>query len=253
MRNIIKLKFSMKPFANIRFRLNNHWSSIFRKYNNTEIPVIINNRNRLTMLKELICWLEKAGIKNIHIIDNKSDYPPLLVYYKQIPYTVYLLDRNVGCYSLWKTHIFQRFKYCYYVYTDSDVVPVNDCPSDLLIIMKKILTDLPEIDKVGLGLKIDDIPNEYQQKQKVVNWEKQYWEKPISPLIYDAPVDTTFALYKPGKQGGWWLKAVRTGKPYMARHLPWYLDSKNLPHEEQYYIANASIDSSWYKNHDKNK
>ncbi|MFN8207207.1 MAG: glycosyltransferase family 2 protein [Bacteroidales bacterium] len=243
----------MKPYSNLCFRISNRFRTFLGIGNKGGIPVIINNRNRYTMLKQLISKLESLEIRNIHIIDNNSDYSPLLRYYNEIPYHVYFLDQNAGCYSLWKTHIFQRFKMGYYVYTDSDLIPVDECPRNLLIDLKKTLDDHSDLDKVGLGLKIDDLPDANEMKQKVLNWEKQYWEKPLSPLLYDAPVDTTFALYKPGKQGGWWLKAARTGYPYMARHLPWYLNSSDLPEEEKYYIEHANIDSSWYKNPEKNK
>lgn len=252
MAKIIRIKFEMKPLSNLGFRLLNKiffLLGLFKK----DIPIIINNRNRLSMLKELIGKLEGYGLKNIHIIDNNSDYPPLLEYYRKIPYTVYLLNQKVGCYSLWKTHIFQRFKNVYYVYTDSDVVPVEECPENFLDLLRSLLDSHPEIDKIGFGLKIDDLPDENNMKSKVINWEKQYWESPISTNIYNASIDTTFALYRPGKQGGWWLKAARTGYPLLARHLPWYLNTSALPEEEQYYIQNASIDSSWYKNPDKNQ
>ena len=54
------------------------------------IPIIINNRNRLTYMKMLISSLEKRGYNNIYIIDNDSTYPPLLDYYsKEFIYPVF--------------------------------------------------------------------------------------------------------------------------------------------------------------------
>ena len=47
-----------------------------------EIPIIINNFNRLDTLQKLIASLEIRGYRNIYIIDNLSTYPPLLDYYK---------------------------------------------------------------------------------------------------------------------------------------------------------------------------
>ena len=35
-----------------------------------DIPIIINNRNRMQNLLRLIEWLEKNGYNNIYIIDN---------------------------------------------------------------------------------------------------------------------------------------------------------------------------------------
>ena len=59
-----------------------------------DTPIIINNYNRLEYLKDLIAWLESAGMKKIYIIDNLSTYPPLLEFYKKIKYTVFKLDKN---------------------------------------------------------------------------------------------------------------------------------------------------------------
>lgn len=42
-----------------------------------EVPIIINNFNRLTTLRLLIEALNKRGYDNIYIIDNASTYPPL--------------------------------------------------------------------------------------------------------------------------------------------------------------------------------
>lgn len=42
-----------------------------------QIPIIINNFNRLHYLTQLIDSLEKRGVKNIHILDNNSTYVTL--------------------------------------------------------------------------------------------------------------------------------------------------------------------------------
>ena len=61
-----------------------------------EIPVIINNYNRVDHLLKLIHWLEKSEMKNIFIIDNASTYPILLDYYKNTRYHVVKLSANLG-------------------------------------------------------------------------------------------------------------------------------------------------------------
>ena len=211
------------------------------------VPVIINNFNRYTCLLNLVNALEKSGINNIYIIDNCSTYPRLMEYYRKTKHIVFRLNKNIGHLSLWETHIFKLFKKDYYVYTDPDIIPIDECPSIFIDYFKSILDNYPEYDKVGFGLKIDDLPDYYNLKKEVVNWEKQYWEREIAPQLYDAKIDTTFALYRPGKAGGAELRALRTGFPYIARHVPWYLDADNLPEEEIYYLEHANISSSWYK------
>jgi len=67
------------------------------------IPIIINNFNRLTYLKELIQSLEQRGYSNIYIIDNLSTYQPLLDYYESCRYRIFRLKKNLGSYALWNS------------------------------------------------------------------------------------------------------------------------------------------------------
>lgn len=217
-----------------------------------QIPIIINNRNRLTYLLQLVSWLEKNGYKNIHIIDNKSTYPPLLDFYNSTKYTVYRLNENVGHLSLWKSGLIKKFEEGYYVYTDPDVLPVEECPDDILAFFMSQLNKYKNIEKVGFGLKIDDLPDHYKDKNKVINWEKQFWMKEIEKNIYDAPLDTTFALYRPYTNGFKWVQnAYRTGGKYVARHLPWYEDSNNLSEESIFYSKGIKQGSSHWTEEQK--
>ncbi len=100
--------------------------------------------------------------------------------------------------------------------------------------------------KVGFGLKIDDIPDCYKFKDDVIVWEKQFWDIPVGPGFYLAPIDTTFALYR-GGPFIWTpqlveeskLRSIRTGAPYIARHLDWYTDSNHPTEEHVFYRAHA--------------
>ena len=212
-----------------------------------QIPIIINNFNRLTFLHQLIDKLEKCGYVNIYIIDNASTYPPLLEYYKNIPYKIFRLKENIGFLSLWKTGIYKQFSNQYFVYTDSDVVPDDDCPKDFLYYFYSLMKRYPRASKIGFGLKIDDLPNTFKNKAKVLKWEKRFWEKPLDKDIYRAPIDTTFALYRPNVKGGAYFHdfMIRTAGLYQAKHLPWYNDDDNLTEEESYYISNVKTSTHW--------
>jgi hypothetical protein len=37
----------------------------------------------------------------------------------------------------------------------------------------------------------------------------------------------------------------RTAFPYMALHLPWYVDSKNPDDEERYYLEHLTLSTYW--------
>jgi hypothetical protein len=213
------------------------------------IPIIINNRNRYTYLLQLISWLEKAGYTNIHIIDNQSSYPLLLEFYNKTKYKVHRLNENIGYLALWKTPLYKLFYEDYYVYTDPDVLPVEDCPADVLEFWMKKLKQYPSIEKIGFALKVDDLPEYYDSKQKVIEWEKKFWTAQVEPEVYDAGIDTTFALYRPYTNGNLWVqKAYRTAGKYMARHLPWYENSAQQNEEDIYYKDHVSKGAShWIK------
>jgi hypothetical protein len=211
------------------------------------IPIIINNFNRLTYLKALIEALERMGYRNIYIIDNASTYAPLLQYYDNIPYTVFRLKENIGYLALWKTSIYKKFINDYYIYTDSDVVPVEDCPHDFAEVFVNVLRKYKFAKKVGFALKLDDLPESYHLKSEVIKWESQFYNQQIEPLIFKAPIDTTFALYRPRAKGGRNDNFLnfRTASPYIARHMPWYIDSNNLDKEELFYIKHCKTSTHW--------
>ncbi|HWA34587.1 MAG TPA: hypothetical protein VG737_10680, partial [Cyclobacteriaceae bacterium] len=127
-------------------------------------------------------------------------------------------------------------------------LPIDECPADFLHHFRNILESRHALDKIGFGIRIDDLPGCFKMKDEVVSYEKRYWGKEISPNVYDAPIDTTFALYTPLsnlKHGqSFTLSAVRVGFPYLIRHLPWYVDSSNLSSEEVYYLATSDASSS---------
>lgn len=212
-----------------------------------DIPVLINNFNRLNYLSQQINWLESQGIQNIFIIDNDSTYEPLVDYYSKTPHNVIKLKYNVGYLSPWETVIHDNFRDRPYIYTDSDIVPVVECPNDWLDKFFYYLDKYSEIQKVGFGLKIDDLPDSYKNKYRVIKDEQQFWVSEVEKDLFDAPIDTTFALYRPHARGGYWEKAYRTGGDYVARHLPWYADSENPTAEDLFYSQSAKTSTYWTK------
>lgn len=221
--------------------------------NPKNIPIIINNYNRLTYLKSLINSLTRRGYTNIYILDNKSTYPPLLEYYKSCPFTVIHLSGNLGYKALWESDVFNQFKGSYYVYTDSDMEINPDCPDDFMLHFLNILKRYPLSQKVGFGLQIDDLPDHFINKEKVVEHESRFWTREVEPGIYKADIDTTFALYRPYCKGvaSIYQEVYRTGKPYIIKHLPWYVDTNNMSDEELYYVNNISQSTHWSKNSKK--
>ncbi|HLP73288.1 MAG TPA: hypothetical protein VK155_10325 [Bacteroidales bacterium] len=223
-----------------------------KKIHYKDIPVIINNFNRVTTLKKLIAALEKRGYYNIYIIDNNSTYPPLLDYYKnECRHEVFMIGRNIGTLALWQSGVFKRFRNNFFVYTDSDVVPIEDCPDDFMLVFLNILKKYRHAQKVGFSLRIDDIPECNLQKPSILEHEGQFYRYRIEKdNIYRAPIGATFALYRPRgryRHANFHIQIFRTGYPYMAYHMPWYQDSLSPEPEERYYIEHCGP-RAWYTN-----
>ena len=216
------------------------------------IPIIINNRNRLTYLKKLIKSLEIRGYYNIIILDNDSTFEPLVNYYKnECKYKVCYLGSNFGHLAIWKTDLFNDFKYDFYVYTDSDLEIIEECPDNFIQEILIVMNSNKFIQKIGLSLKTDNLPDSYNLKAEVINWEKIFYQKKYNKNknFFIAHVDTTFAVYRPFAHGGSsdHHLTLRTSYPLMVSHLPWYVDSNNMTNEDKFYIQNASSSTFWTK------
>jgi hypothetical protein len=213
-----------------------------------QYPIFINCRDRLTCTSKLVSWLEKAGHERIILVDNDSTYEPLLSWYQKIDHEVVYINGNAGQHAPWRVGLIDKYASGeYYVVTDPDIIPIEECPYDAVEYFRSALDRFPDRTKAGFNLKIDDIPDCFKFKNEVINHEKKYvdWEKtPDSNFIF-APIDTTFALYRPGATADI-SYSCRTKYPYIARHYPWYLDSDNPGEEEEFYINNASSTiNSW--------
>ncbi len=205
-----------------------------------DTAVYITNFNNLSRgFTELVCWLVQAGMHNITILDNGSTLPDLLAYYRQTTLPVLLMGRNAGPYALWEAGVDLKNRF---ILTDADVVPDLDCPIDLVEKLHLVMDQHSAI-KVGPGLRIDDLPDGYEHKARVVEWEAQFWrERTADGAAYVADIDTTFALHAAGSEHYTEGPRLRLAAPYLARHIPWYEDSRRAHAERDFYHATARRD-----------
>ena len=212
-----------------------------------DIPVFIVNRNRLHALQRLVQWLLDTGTRRVVILDNASNYAPLLQWYQALPSgaNVLQLPDNHGPYVLWQQGV-HRVLDTPYVLTDSDVVPASFCPADLIGTLLAQLERFPDAKKVGPALRIDNLPDHYAEVDTVRKWESQFWERPVAPGVFAAPIDTTFALYPPRAEFSNEPCNLRLGHPYIVEHTPWYVDEAAPGEEELHYRAHTStVHSNW--------
>jgi len=221
--------------------------------NYKEIPIFINSFNRPTFLMQLIYKLHSMGYENLIIIDNGSTDPVTPVNLKNCGYNVVFIGSNKGHNVIWTENVLENFGYkdSYYVYTDCDIIPEDNCPNDFMEVFLESLHAYLGYDKCGFGLTLEHLPSHYKNLDKVLDWEIQHQEKiikssfPVMPVLYHAAIDTTFALYKPGAKFHS-LNSIRTGFPYIAKHLPWYENSSKPFFELEYYRKSIlPNESSW--------
>lgn len=211
------------------------------------IPIFFNTRDRFDPLLKMLKWLEKSGYKNVIFVDNDSTYPPLIEYFERSPYQYINLGRNGMHKAPWESMAVRFFaKDKPYILSDPDIIPENT-PTNTISYFGKLLNKYPDINKVGAALRIDNIPDENRQKDDIMSWESRFWlpEIGIESDVYNADVDTTFALYRPRT---WWFltNSLRVAGPYAMVHEPWLQSSKNPTEEFIYYKMRASREvSTW--------
>lgn len=207
------------------------------------VPVIINNRNRLTWPRQMIVDIRRFGGEPI-ILDNASTYAPLLDWYASAPCEVIRLDSNVGHMAPWITGqaVFQAVKrgLISYVVTDPDL-DLSLLPNDTIQFLKHGYDLFPWTNKSAVGLRIDNLPDHYPKKEWIIGIEQGYWNTPLSHGFFNAPTDTTFAYYEINPRGANFYSAVRAGPPYAAEHKPWYANPATITDEERYYVAHSNI------------
>lgn len=217
-------------------------------------PLIVIVRDRLSYMLRCLASLEPHAARlglDIHLVDHGSTWPPMVDWLATCPYPVHYRG-NVPPRALWEWDGLQRIVGGLgsrrYLVTDPDLVLDDDIPGDWLLRMSDELTATTGLIKVGLGLRLDDLPDT-DLSATVRGWELAFWQDHTpTGQAWRAPVDTTLALYQPlSAVPGFALHpAARLDAPYLARHLPWYGDLD--PAETDHYRTHALPGTSHWIN-----
>ena len=122
----------------------------------------------------MLKWLENYGYTNIIIIDNKSDYQPLLEFYKTCGHKVIYMKKNYGHLVFYQApRFFLSRLFSFFILTDPDLAPIEDCPRDFAEQFMRIMAYYPKYQKVGFSVKIDDLPEIHRSE---IKWESRFWE-----------------------------------------------------------------------------
>lgn len=207
------------------------------------VPIFIPIRDRLSSLVTQLEWLGRAeAVGEIILVDNQSSYPPMLDFLDKTEHRVIRLNHNQGGNAPWACGLVGD--HAWYVVTDPDIVPREDCPLDAIPHFKDGIERWGAYNAAGFGLDIRDLPDHYCGKKDVIRVESPYWRDSLDAEWFAGAIDTTFALHR--KPGGGGCVALRSKDPYIARHVPWYLDTSNYSEEDQYYLDHLPSDLGWW-------
>lgn len=213
-----------------------------------KIPLIIPVFNQLTYLKNTINWFRWYYPENpIIIVDNASNYEPLLEFYDSIPYITVLKFKENNCIENLKATIALEELFTnteYYAISDPDLMPHPNTPPKFLEEFKRWID--AGYHRAGFGLITEDLPLWTHKREEIIFNEKSLLNVSLEKNqygfnCYKAPIDTTFAMYSKNNSG-WqcpmngddWGRCVRVFEMF---HLPWYLNADSLNDEMKNYFA----------------
>jgi FkbM family methyltransferase len=218
-----------------------------------DIPIVIVAYNQLTYIRNMVFQCLPLT-KKIYIIDNKSTYEPLLSWYKEETpkFKSIELIRNKGNegHLTWKKYI-SRFP-DEYIITDPDLYFNPKMPPNSIDILSNIGKKY-NAEIIGLALDISD-HNDFISKtafgQTIYAWESKFWKNKINNTddidIYQAAIDTTFALRSKSRKNG---KSLRVAGDFTSKHMPWYTEDKSpipISYEEKVaYLVNNKSNNYW--------
>ena len=209
---------------------------------------IIIGFNQPTYIKKMVTQLEKYKT-DIIIIDNNSDFKPLLDYYKNdYKYTLLKMKTNIG-HKVYEKSFMEKIIGDIFIVTDPDLEFNKYLPSNFIENMINI-SNYFQAEKVGFALeyKANNIRKDIKAFGKSIEeWEKQYWTTSFfypNHEIWSAAIDTTFCLINKQNKGGHY----RIAGNYLCKHLPWYIGfEKEIPIDEYNYYLKNNISTNYWK------
>lgn len=223
------------------------------------IPLIIPSFNQLSYLINLINWWNYyTGGNQVFVIDNNSNYKPLLRFLKNVRKmfpnveVVICPVNNLG--DNLRKFIDERIKpggYKYYCISNPDIMPCPSTPENFLEIFQYIIENYG-FHRVGFALKLNDIPDYVDNYQDILKRQKGFYDNKNKCIItymshaykgYKAAIDLTFAMYTT-KNTGWQYPMNRIHfanalRIFQAFHLAWYIHPHTRIKEHEAYFKNA--------------
>lgn len=236
------------PFASILFEPHRDGRILVKK----NMPVFVIGYNQLTYIRNMVRQLERYTT-DINVIDNNSDFQPLLDYYEnEFKYTLLKQKVNYG-HKVFEYEFIQKLTGDLYILTDPDLQFNPNLPDDFIDQLVAI-SNYFKMHKTGFALLIDadDIRTDVIYKGCTIkDWERRFWayrlNYPPNPSmeIFYADIDTTFCLIN--RRIG--PSSIRVAGDFTCMHIPWHLNFEQMLESGEYenYMKNNNSTSWWFK------
>jgi hypothetical protein len=196
-----------------------------------------------------MCERISSITKNIVIVDNNSDFRPMVDFLDNCEFKVLRLSGNYG-HKVCELDLVKNILGPIYLLTDPDIEISQNVTQETIIKMHEV-SELYKINKVGLALDIscENIREDIRYEgQTIKEWESKFWrDKVVDQEIemYWADIDTTFCLVN-NNYHRW--PYIRLAGAYTSKHLPWYKnwDDILMPGEYEAYM-NGNRSTNWCK------
>lgn len=240
------------PFANVLLTPRENVSDLIK----ANIPAVIIGYNQPTYIKNMVSQLEKYT-KDIIILDNNSDYQPLLDYYQNdFKYTLLKMDKNYG-HAVYRRDFLKNIVGDIFLLTDPDLKFNQNLPDNFIHELIRISNQFHS-GRVGFALFIDseDIRTDVTfAGYSIKDWEIRFWQLRLdysynpNLVLYSAPIDTTFGLFnRKYEEAGTDGNHIRVAGDFTCMHLPWHKNFQDnlLPGEYEHYLK-TTVTGTWFR------
>jgi hypothetical protein len=198
--------------------------------------------NRIYGLEQAVKFAERSSLPlKIIILDMGSSWAPFIKYRDSLGLRIVHFEKGIGPRDLFGNGFLVTDGHGPFFFSDGDL-DYSETEDTAFENMKKVSEKYPWFPKIGLALKLDNIPSDYEGN-RVKKWEKDNWLVPFSRNSFLSGVDTTIAFYPRREERFYYRPSLRLAKFNSVIHYPW-LERQNTEESIIYAeLAQSNISS----------
>jgi hypothetical protein len=207
------------------------------------IPFYVVAFNRIKGLQMAVEFVKRSTIPiELVVLDMGSTWEPYLKYRESLNVKVHSFPFGMGPRDLWVTGELAKLGNGGFFLSDGDI-DYSEVAEDAAQKMIELSEKYPWIPKVGLALRITDLPDDFEGN-RLREWGKIDWKVPWAKEVFLTGLDTTTAYYPRREKTFYYRPALRIAGKFQAVHYPWYERAQNYDDEAKFYTGLASVNIS---------